>query len=107
MVSSLVAASEILPNNGYLKLAENFFSKIEKKYLDFQIYHSYSKEIVFLEDYAFLIHAQIDLSDKTMNFKYKDLARKCTLETIQNSTQNQDIFQKIQKRTTMFFDRLI
>ena len=34
-VSSLVAASEILPNNGYLKLAEKFFSKIEKKILRF------------------------------------------------------------------------
>ena len=33
-VSSLVAANEILPNNGYLKLAEKFFSKIEKKYLN-------------------------------------------------------------------------
>ena len=32
------------------------------------------KEVdVFLEDYAFLINVLNDLSDKTMNFKYKNL----------------------------------
>ena len=33
MISSLVAANEILPNKGYLKLAEEFFNKIEKNIL--------------------------------------------------------------------------
>ena len=42
---------------GYLKLAEEFFLKIEKKYIKNKIYHSYSKDIVFIEDYAFLINA--------------------------------------------------
>ena len=82
MISGLIAANEILPNKGYLKLAEEFFLKIEKKYIKGKIYHSYSSEIVFIEDYAFLINAIIDLSDKTMNFKYKDLARKLTQEAI-------------------------
>ena len=40
-------------NNGYLKLAEDFFNKIEKKYIKDKIYHSYSKDTVFIEDYAF------------------------------------------------------
>ena len=76
MISALVAANEILPEKKYLKLAEELFSKIEKKYIKNKIYHSYSKNIVFIEDYAFLINSLIDLSDKTMNFKYNDLAKK-------------------------------
>ena len=81
-VSALVAADEILPSNGYLKLAEEFISKIEKKYIQDQLYHSYSKNIVFIEDFAFLINALIDLSDKTMNFRYKDLAKKLSTEAM-------------------------
>ena len=82
MISALIAANEILPNKGYLKLAEKFFLKIEIKYVKDKIYHSFSKETVFIEDYAFLINALNDLYDKTMNFKYKDLAKKLTLESI-------------------------
>ena len=67
MISSLVAANEILPNKGYLKLAEEFFNKIEKKYIENKIYHSFANDIVFIEDYAFLINALNDLYDKTMN----------------------------------------
>ena len=55
-------------------------SIIEEKYIKKNIQHSYSKEIVFLEDYAFLINALSDLSDKTMNFKYKDYANKLSNE---------------------------
>ena len=69
-ISALVAASEILPEKGYLNLAEEFFSKVEKKYIEDKIYHSYSKNVVFIEDYAFLINALIDLSDNTLNFRY-------------------------------------
>ena len=36
-ISALVAASEILPEKGYLNLAEEFFSKVEKV-----LYISYS-----------------------------------------------------------------
>jgi len=75
-ISSLIAADKILSKRGYLKQAENFFLKIEKKYLENNIHHSYSKNIVFLEDYAFLINALNDLYDNTMNFKYKNLADK-------------------------------
>ncbi len=94
-ISSLISAHEILPERGYLELAEQHFSKIEKKYVKNKIYHSYSKDIVFIEDYAFLINALNDLSEKTMNFKYKDLARKISEEAIiKFYVKNEDIFQK-------------
>ncbi len=105
-ISSLVAADEILPENGYLKIAEDFISKIEIKYIDKKMHHSFSKEIVFLEDYAFLINALNDLSDKTMNFKYKDLAKKFSLEAIKKFyLVEKDIFQKNPiKNNDIFFD---
>ena len=104
-ISSLVAASEIFPEKGYLNLAEEFFSKIEEKYIKNQIYHSYSKDIVFIEDYAFLINALNDLSDKTMNFKYKNLAKNLSQEVIKKFYLiEKNIFQKNSKdRTDVFF----
>ena len=94
-VSALVAANEILPKKGYLKFAEEFFLKIEKKYIQENIYHSFSKDIVFIEDYAFLINALNDLSDKTMNFKYKSFAKKLCFEAIKKFyLTEKDIFQK-------------
>ena len=94
-VSSLVAANDILPDRGYLELAEEYFLKIEKKYINDKIFHSYSKDIVFIEDYAFLINALNDLSDKTMNFKYKDKAIKFTQEAINKFyLKDKNIFQK-------------
>ena len=68
---------------------------IEKKYIKNTIYHSYSKDIVFIEDYAFLINALNDLSEKTMNFKYKDLAKKISLEALKKFyLDDKNIFQK-------------
>ena len=103
-ISSLVAASEILPKNGYLNLAEEFLSKIEKKYINNNIYHSYSKDIVFIEDYAFLINSLNDFSEKTMKFKYKDLARKLTQEAITKFfIEGKNIFQKNPKNIKDIF----
>ena len=105
-VSSLVAANEILPNKGYLKLAENFFSMIENKYINNKIYHSYSKDFVFLEDYAFLINALNDLYDKTMNFKYKNLANKMSIQVMEKFyLEDRNIFQKnLKKNNDVFFN---
>ena len=104
MISALVIANEILPNKGYLKLAEEFFLKIEKKYIKNMIYHSYSKDIVFIEDYAFLISAINDLSDKTMSFKYKNLARKLAQEAITKFfLEDKNIFQKNTKNNNDTF----
>ena len=51
--------------------------------------------MVFLEDYAFLIQALNDLSDKTMNFKYKELAKNLCTEVIDKFyIKEKDIFQK-------------
>ncbi len=103
-ISALIAASEILPNKKYLKLAEELFSKIEKKYIEDKIHHSYSKNIVFIEDYAFLIKAINDLSDKTMNFKYKELARKISKEAIAKFfLEDKNIFQKNPKNNKDVF----
>ena len=103
-ISSLVAANEILPTKGYLSLAESFFSMIEKKYINDQIYHSYSKDLVFLEDYAFLINALNDLNDKTLNFKYKNLAKKMSNEVIEKFYLNdKNIFQKNSKENNDVF----
>ena len=103
-ISSLVAASEILPERDYLKLAEEYFLKIEKKYINKTIYHSYSKDVVFIEDYAFLINSLNDLSDKTMNFKYKDLAKKLCKEAINKFFLNdKHIFQKNPKNNSDIF----
>jgi uncharacterized protein YyaL (SSP411 family) len=103
-ISGLISAHEILPQKGYLKSAEFFFDVIEEKYLKKNIQHSYSKDIVFLEDYAFLINALNDLSDKTMNFKYKDLAKKLCEETINKFyLKKKDIFQKNQKDNNDIF----
>ncbi len=103
-LSSLVKAHEVLPNKGYLKLAEEFFLKIEKKYLSDKIYHSYSKNVVFIEDYAYLINALNDLADKTMNFRYKDLAKKISAEAINRFyLDNKGIFQKNPKDSNDIF----
>ena len=81
-----------------------FFGKIEEKYITNKIYHSFSEDIVFIEDYAFLINSLNDLFEKTMNFKYKDLAKKFTNEAIDKFYLSQkDIFQKNPKTNNDIF----
>ena len=104
MISALISANEILPKNGYLKLAEEFFLKVEKKYIENNIHHSYHKDIVFIEDYAFLINAINDLFEVTMNFKYRDLARRLSLEAITKFfLDDKNIFQKNPKSNNDIF----
>ena len=104
MISALIAANEILPNKGYLKFAENFFNKIEEKYIKNKIYHSFSTEIVFIEDYAFIINSLNFLYDKTMNFKYRDLAKKLSLEAVSKFyLDEKNIFQKNPKKNNDIF----
>ena len=103
-ISSLIAANEVLPDKNYLNLAEDFFLIIEKKYINHNIQHSYSKEIVFLEDYAFLINALNDLSEKTMNYKYRDYAKKFCNETFSKFyIKEKAIFQKNQRESNDIF----
>ncbi len=103
-ISALIAADEILPEKKYLKYAEEFFDLIEEKYIRNKIHHSYSKDIVFIEDYAFLINALNDLADKTMNFKYKDLAKKLSVEALKKFyLESKGIFQKNSKENNDVF----
>ena len=104
MISALISANEILPKKGYFELAEALFFKIEKKYIGSKIHHSYSTNVVFIEDYAFLINAINDLSDKTMNFKYKDLAKKLSQEALTKFfLEDKNIFQKNPKNNNDTF----
>ena len=104
MISALISANEVLPNKGYLKLAEDFFLKIEKKYIENTIHHSYSKNTVFIEDYAFLINAINDLSESTMNFRYKDLAKNLSQEAVAKFfLEDKNIFQKNPKNNNDIF----
>ena len=104
MISALISANEIFPKKEYLKLAEEIFLKVEKKYIENKIHHSYSTNVVFIEDYAFLINAINDLSDKTMNFKYKDLAKKLIKDAIAKFfLTDKNIFQKNPKNNNDIF----
>ena len=104
MISAFISANKILPKKGYLKSAEQLFLKIEKKYIEDKIYHSYIKDVVFIEDYAFLINAINDLSDITMNFKYKEYARKLSQEAIEKFfLEDKKIFQKNAKNNNDIF----
>ena len=59
---------------------------------------------IIREDYAFLINAINDLSDKTMNFKYKDLAKKLSQEAISKFfIEDKKIFQKNPKNNDDIF----
>tara|TARA_Y100001970_G_scaffold262175_1_gene346117 strand:- start:510 stop:2225 length:1716 start_codon:yes stop_codon:yes gene_type:complete len=103
-LSSLISSHYVLPKEGYLKLAEDLYSKIEKKFMKENLFHSFSKDIVFLEDYAFLIQALLDLNEATMNIQYKLKAKELAKKTIElfylkekkifqkNKIQNNDIF---------------
>ncbi len=103
-VSSLILLNSIMPDQGYLKDAEYFYQKIEKKFCTKNIFHSYSEEISFIEDYAYLIQCLLDLSDATMNPKYKILAKKYCNEAVNKFYDNKNkVFQKNQKSKNDIF----
>ena len=74
-ISALIEANKILPNNGYLAMAQDLYNKMFKKY-DNGLFHCFDKKIVFLENYAFYIKANLDLYDATFNIEYKNEAIK-------------------------------
>tara|TARA_B100001057_G_scaffold499303_1_gene609453 strand:+ start:767 stop:2482 length:1716 start_codon:yes stop_codon:yes gene_type:complete len=97
-VSALINLNSALPGENYLKTAEDFFEKIEKKFCSNKIYHSYSKNISFIEDYAYLIKCLLDLFDNTMNSKYRILAKKyCEIAIEKFYDKDKKIFQKNEK----------
>jgi len=97
-VSSLISLHFIMSDEKYLKTAESFYEKIEEKFCIKNIFHSYSEGISFLEDYAYLIQCLLDLSEATMNPKYRLLAKKYCDETIKKFFDDRNkIFQKNEK----------
>ncbi len=94
-IKALIDANKVLPENQYLSLAENFSNSIEAKIENNCVYHSYSKKIVFIEDYAFLINALLDLYESTYNINYKKKAIKLCEQSIEKFyLKDQKIFQK-------------
>ncbi len=103
-VSSLISLNSIIPNENYLKTAENFYEKIEKKFCVKSIFHSYSEDISFIEDYAYFIQCLLDLSDATLNPKYSLLAKKYCDDAINKFYDNNNkIFQKNEKSKNDIF----
>ncbi len=97
LISAFVKAHEILPKNEYLKSAKEIYQLIEKKFKNFQIYHSYSKDISFLEDYAYLISASLDLADATLEMSYRLNAKKLCEDVLKKFyIKEKKIFQKNQ-----------
>ena len=106
-VSALLSAEKILPNNSYLQIAETFYNNLEKLFLsEEKLFHTNSKNSVFLEDYAYAIAMLLDLSDQTLKpnylFKAKHLCKK-TIELFyvkekfifqKNIISNNDLFHK-------------
>ena len=103
-VTTLINLNSIISDCNYFDLAEKFFQKIEKKYLTENIFHSYSKNISFIEDYAFLVQCLLDLSDSTMNPKYRLLAKKYCEQAIKKFyIKEKKIFQKNEKNKNDIF----
>ncbi len=106
-VSALLSAEKILPNNSYLQIAETFYNNLEKLFLsEEKLFHTNSKNSVFLEDYAYAIAMLLDLSDQTLKpnylFKAKEICQK-TIELFyvkekfifqKNIISNNDLFHK-------------
>jgi len=94
-VSSLILAHSVIPNKNFLEKAETHFNQIEIHFLKDEIYHSSSKNLVFLEDLAYTINALIDLNEATLNPKYKIKAIEMCKKTIdQFYIKEKKIFQK-------------
>ena len=103
LISAFVKAHEILPKNEYLKSAKEIYQLIEKKFKNFQIYHSYSKDISFLEDYAYLISASLDLADATLEMSYRLNAKKLCEDVLKNFTLKRKKFFRKTKFLKMIF----
>jgi len=80
-VSALIHAEKVLPNNNFLKIAENYYKNLEKVFFNKEkLQHTILKSEVFLEDYAYSIAMLLDLYDHTLKpnylFKAKELCKK-------------------------------
>ncbi|MDA9090252.1 DUF255 domain-containing protein [Pelagibacteraceae bacterium] len=94
-ISSLISANSVVPNKKFLENAEIFFNEIDQQFLQGEIYHSNSRDISFLEDFAYVINALIDLNEATLKPKYKFKAVEICKQAIdQFYVKEKKIFQK-------------
>jgi uncharacterized protein YyaL (SSP411 family) len=94
-ISSLISANSVVPNKKFLENAEIFFNEIDQQFLQGEIYHSNSRDISFLEDFAYVINALIDLNEATLKPKYKLKAVETCKQAIdQFYVKEKKIFQK-------------
>jgi len=108
-VSSLISAEQILPNNNFLKIAENYCENLEKFFFcKEKLQHTILSPEVFLEDYAYSIAMFLDLYDQTLKpnylFKAKELCKK-TIEFFY--IKKKSIFQKNMVDTNDLFHKPI
>ncbi len=94
-ISSLINTYNINKDKYYLKLAERFYSNLKTKFDEDNLHHSYSKNYVFLEDYAYYTSMLLDLYDATMDLNYKNKSLKIYSSTLDKFfDKEKKIFQK-------------
>ena len=94
-ISSLVNTYNFNKDKYYLELAEKFYSNLKTKFDENNLHHSYSKNHVFLEDYACYTSMLLDLYDATMDLTYKNKSLKVYSKTLDKFfDKEKKIFQK-------------
>ncbi len=94
-ISSLVNTYDFNKDKYYLELAEKFYSNLKTKFDENNLHHSYSKNHVFLEDYAYYTSMLLDLYDATMDLTYKNKSLKVYSKTLDKFfDKEKKIFQK-------------
>ena len=94
-ISSLVNTYDFNKDKYYLELAEKFYSNLKTKFDENNLHHSYSKNHVFLEDYACYTSMLLDLYDATMDLTYKNKSLKVYSNTLDKFfDKEKKIFQK-------------
>ncbi len=92
MITALCKAAAALKDEGYKALAEKTMHFILEKFREnnfsFQLFHTYKEGLAkypaFLDDYAYLIQACIQLQEITSDTSYLDTAKEITLFVIEN-----------------------
>jgi len=100
MITALCKASSALGASHYKEIAiSNFdflFSHFKVRDQDFEFYHTYKEGVAkypaFLDDYAYLIEACINLQEITSDNKYIEYARSLTEYVFENFTSDEHDF---------------
>ena len=105
-ISSLINTYYVNKDKYYLELAEKFYSNLKTKFDENNLHHSYSKNHVFLEDYAYYTSMLLDLYDATMDLNYKNKSLKVYSNTLDKFfDKEKKIFQKnLLSNNDLFFN---